>query len=115
MPPRTADGPQSGPTATDAAVTGGVDSTGPDTVAAGDPVAPQVNPTREAATTGGAKWIRTLHPGDRYVHDRKANDDDPNKGVVTGRYQEFSATKAKELIAAAQRAGVRLLVADKES
>lgn len=102
-PPRS---PQSGPTAQDQS------DTGPDTVtAAGE----QPTPTPEAAETGGPKLIRTVHPGDRFVFDPKANADDPQVGVVDGTYREFPATQAKELIAAAKTARVRLLVADKES
>jgi len=113
MPPRDAT-PQSGATAEDQT------DTGPDTVAAtneaGDTVAVSApTPTREAETTGGAKLIRTAHPGDRFVLDPQANADDPAKGVVDGTYREFPATKAKEVIKAARASGVRLLVADKEN
>lgn len=114
MPPRATD-PQSGATAEDQS------DTGPDTVPATNEAGEVTSldkaprPTAEAATTGGAKYVRTLHPGDRFVLDPKANKDDPNKGVVDGTYREFSATRAKEVIAAARANGVKLLVADKES
>lgn len=104
MPPKDP-GPQSSPTATDQSVTG------PDTVAT---ATAEPTPTPEAATTGGPKLIRTLHPGDRFVFDPHANADDPDKGVVVGTYLEFPATQAKDVIAAAAAAGVTLLVADKE-
>lgn len=105
--PRAADGPQSGPTATDQA------NTGPDTVTT--TTADQPTPTAEAATTGGPKLIRTVHPGDTFVFDPKAHSDDANAGVVDGTYREFPATQAKDVIAAAGAARVRVLVADKES
>ena len=113
MPPRDA-APQSGATAEDQT------DTGPDTVpatnAAGETVAVKApTPSAEAATTGGAKYVRTVHPGDRFVFDPKANDDDSNKGVVDGTYRLLPATQAKDVIAAARASGVRLLVADKES
>jgi hypothetical protein len=113
--PSRASGPQSGATAEDQT------DTGPDTVpainAAGDTVAldKAPTPTAEAAESGGAKLVRTVHPGDRFVYDAAANAEDRNKGVVDGRYREFPATQAKETIAAARAAGVRLLVADKEA
>jgi hypothetical protein len=106
MPPRDA---QSGPTAEDQSVTG------PDTVTAAEVTGPQPTPTPEAATTGGPKWIRTVHPGDQFVFDPSANENDADTGVVDGRYREFPAAKAKDVIAAAAANGVSLLVADKES
>jgi hypothetical protein len=114
MPPRDST-PQSGATAEDQSDTG--PDTVPATTASGDTVqlAKAPTPTAEAQTTGGAKLIRTLHPGDRFVFDPKANADDDNAGVLTGTYRELSATKAKDVIAAARASGVRLLVADKES
>jgi hypothetical protein len=107
MPPQ-ARGPQSGPTAEDQS------DTGPDTVTTAE-TGPQPVPTAEARSTGGPKLIRTLHPGDRFIHDPKAHEGDESAGVVTGAYQEFPATQAKDVIAAAASNGVTLLVADKES
>lgn len=107
MAPKDA-GPQSSPTAADQS------ETGPNTIAAAA-AGPTPTPTPEAATTGGPKLIRCLHPGDRFVFDRSAHDDNPHQGVVDGTWREFAATKAKDVIAAAATSGVRLLVADKES
>lgn len=112
MPPRDPS-PQSGATAEDQTDTG--PDTVPATTASGETVAVAApTPTAEAATTGGPKLVRTVHPGDRFVFDTKANQDDANKGVVDGTYRELSATQAKDVIAAARASGVRLLVADKE-
>lgn len=104
MPPQVR-GPQSGPTAEDQS------DTGPDTVTADDTAGRVPRPSAEAATTGGPKWIRCVHPGDRFVLE-PGND----KGVVvTGEWQEFTAGKAKDVIAAARANGVAVLVADKEN
>ena len=113
MPPRAQD-PQSGATAEDQTEVG--PDTVPATTASGETVAldKAPTPTAEAQTTGGAKYIRTTHPGDRFVFDRKANTEDRDQGVVTGTYREFPATQAKDVIAAARASGVQLLVADKE-
>lgn len=105
MPPRA----QSGPTAEDQS------DTGPDTVTAAEVTGAEPTPTLEAATTGGPKQIRCLHPGDRFVLDPDANKQNPDEGVVDGTWREFTATKAKDVIAAAAANGVSLLVADKES
>lgn len=114
MPPRDAS-PQSGATAEDQSETG--PDTVPATTASGDTVAltKAPTPTAEAQDSGGAKLIRTTHPGDRFVYDPKANAEDDKAGVITGTYREYPATQAKDVIAAARASGVRLLVADKES
>jgi hypothetical protein len=112
MPPRAQD-PQSGATAEDQTDVG--PDTVPATTADGKTVQVKATPTAEAETSGGAKLVRTLHPGDRFVYDPSANEKDENAGVLTGTYRELSATQAKDVIAAARASGVRLLVADKES
>lgn len=108
-----AESPQSGPTATDQS------ETGPDTVTT---TQPEPKPSTAAATSGGPKLIRTLHPGDRFVFDRKAHEDDQllqpqhrtGAGVVDGTYREFTPDQATAVLAAASAARVRVLVADKE-
>jgi hypothetical protein len=59
----------------------------------------------QAAETGGPKMIRCYH-GDVFVIDESTQ--------VTGEWQEFNATAAKQVIEAARANGVRLAVAEKK-
>lgn len=61
--------------------------------------------TSEAVETGGAKMIRCRH-NDVFVVDEDTK--------VTGAWKQFPASKAKAVIEAAARNGVRLAVADVE-
>jgi hypothetical protein len=66
---------------------------------------PVIVPDPEAAETGGAKMIRCRH-NDEFVVDGDTK--------VTGAWTQFPAAKAKAVIEAAERNGVRLAVADVE-
>lgn len=59
----------------------------------------------DAIETGGAKLIRTRH-NDEFIVDGETR--------VDGAWQQFAATKAKAVIEAAERNGVKLAVADVE-